>query len=82
MQGMKPAWTRYVSGKVLGQYVNRIKKGETGDHCALSLLLEEHWEREGAIQDDGFFDACEPLIDAFEERRDWQDVLRHTLAMG
>jgi hypothetical protein len=76
---MRPVWTRYISGAVLGHFVNRIRKGETGDNCAFSLLLEEHWKREGAIRDDAFFEHAAPLIEAYERRHAWQDVLLHTL---
>lgn len=76
-------WKQHVHPKLLGKYVNAIKKRDrTDQHCALSLFLTIDMEcNDRAISFDlvPFFDKCQPLIDAYHKRENWDDVLTHVL---
>jgi hypothetical protein len=76
--------------KLLGRYIAAIKKIQRGDysssckffdsktnpHCELSLLIETAWDNNFELPD-SFFDSdqCRSLVDAFDKKHNWQDVL-------
>lgn len=64
--------------KLLGQYINVIKKKEVGNHCALSLLMSLKDYQDGIYSLDSEFweQDAQALIDSYEANKNWDDVFR------
>lgn len=69
-----------ISKSLLGSFINEIKKGNTNDHCALSLLLNLPDACIGdAISDEFWQEDCDKLVYTYESRKDWNDVIKFAL---
>jgi len=72
----------YLPGKMVGNYVNRIKRGNLEKHCALSLLGDVVCNEQDSLlpdTDEFWNDFVPKLIDSYEKNHDWNDVLKFVL---